>query len=139
MEQIDKYASEEMRDALKRLGEWDKKEGKELEEDELSIKAEELKRKLDAGDKKADQIDLARRRVSFYFSSILQLKRHNYGNKHFLQGYDIRGTRRMLDIVLSLHKQKDTTQDKAGYRTLERDFAELVDWLDVRKEGLPNE
>ena len=79
-------------------------------------------------------IDVCIRRLLFYFSTVLLSKRLKYVKNHFLRGCDIRGTKKLLDIVLHLQQEKDRTPDKAGYRRFKEDFDELIKWLDVRKE-----
>lgn len=136
--QMHECASEQMYNALRRLSEWGATQGQQLAEQELSEKARDWKKRLDAGDQEAIEIDLARRRVSFYFSSVLLLKRLRHIRRHFLRGYDVQGTKRILDAVLYLHREKDITEDKVGYQTLKKDFEELIDWLDVRKSLVIN-
>lgn len=121
-EQISGYAPKELYHDLLKLIKWEKTEQGE----DLADKAARWKQKLDADDKEAVKVDLASQRVKFYFATVLRLERLGYMKKHFLQEYDIGGTKKALAIVLSLEKEKDTTDGKRVYQKIEEDFAELV-------------
>ncbi len=104
-------------------------------------KAEDWKSRLDEAHRKekttrnkdeqeAIRIDIARRSVKFYLLTVLQSKRKGYITSHFIQGYGIDGIRASIDRVKPLEKVRDTTDEKKWYTKVEKDFDELIEFLE---------
>jgi hypothetical protein len=118
------YESEKMYDALNDLGNWGREGKRCLTDKELSEKAREWKNELDKVNKQARKLDLARRRVSHYFSNVLLLKRLKYVRKRFLQVLGEHGGKEIIRVVLALEKEK--IEDKESYEQLKEGLEELL-------------
>ena len=134
-----------MRDALRLLFEWGTERGKKADGAKLQEKANSLVTDLfkkgqskNAKAKKADEIDLARRRATAYFMNILQLQESGYISEHFVQQMCKSVGTRILDILEPFEKaliehiarrDKEEKDDVARkIEKLENDFAKLRAW-----------
>lgn len=107
-EQMQDYASKEMRDDLRRLYSWDREEvGQDKEQ--RDAKAEQWinnfeEKKYTCVRERADELDLARRHITHYFLNLLLLRKAGYVGRFFLREFCRSVGTEILDINFALEK-----------------------------------
>jgi len=102
--QMRDYASKEMRDHLRILFDWRRKDGARIEGDQLKDKARDWVRSLfnAAGGPSVDEaekIDLARRHITSYFMNLLCLEKAGYISEYFVRKICESVSAGVLDVV----------------------------------------
>jgi hypothetical protein len=114
-EQLQDYASKDMRDHLRILFKWDReKVGKDKSQRDAKAKGwvETLFDKEHGEHEDADNLDEARRHVTHYFINIHQLWESGYVEEYFLKGVCRAASISVLDINFPLEKALKEYLDK---------------------------